>query len=322
MLDSPARQKKINKTEKSLEYFDFLCSEKGKQFFMCKLCNRSVNGTKTSNLTSHLKSHPETYLEICRNDTTIERKRLKLLLNCVELITVNGRAFRCLNDSAIHNMNEEILKELQAAGRELNLRDPHLTEVKETLKTVAEKIREKISNEVKNRALSLLVDIVTKRGRSILGVSVQYIIDSKVIVRSIGMIALDEKHTGKYLADLITERLNLLGIHLKQIISVTTDNGANVLRMVKNMGNQLQAEQQSTPSRPRQRVFDETSHVHDLTNDEKTDQEIEAILALEDLTDDQVLDMVFEAAECVNDGPSKIELQSNENLLNAIHSNM
>lgn len=82
-----------------------------------------MNGTKKSNLTSHLRSHPDIFVEVCRENQMIETKRLKLLLECVELVGVNGRPFRCLNDSAIHCMNENVLNELKKAGRELNLRD-------------------------------------------------------------------------------------------------------------------------------------------------------------------------------------------------------
>lgn len=87
---------------------------------------------------------------------------------------MNGRVFNTLCDSAIIAMNQDLLDELKEAGREFNLRGPHLLEVKEKLKSIAEKVRQKISREVKHRGISLLVDIVTKRGRSILGVSIQY----------------------------------------------------------------------------------------------------------------------------------------------------
>ena len=95
--------------------------------------------------------------------------------------------------------------------------------------------REKIPTEVKNRVLSLMVDIVTKRGRSILGFSVQYVLNGKHTVRSIGMIELYESHTGVYLADVIVKRLKEFCIELHQVITITTDNGANVLKMIRDL---------------------------------------------------------------------------------------
>lgn len=277
------------------------------------MCTRNLNGTKASNLTSHLQSHPDIYSKVCREDPSIEYKRQKLLLDCVELV---GRAFKCLNDSAIHSMNDEILKELQAAGRELNLRDPHLVEIKEEFRTISKEIRDKIAIEVKNRALSLLVDIVSKRGRSIIGISIQYVLNKKVTIRSIGMIELEEKHTGKYLADLIIERLKELNIDLKQIITITTDNGANVLKMIRDMEYHLQssineATQPSTPSKSIQNLEENTSH------------EIETILSTEaELTDEEAIDLILQEADCDEIQPTDTETQSNQELLEAIHMNM
>lgn len=69
--------------------------------------------------------------------------------NCVEMISVNGGAFKALNDSAIIAMNEDLLNELRLAGQELNLKDRNLSEVKNSLQTVADKIQEKIQTELK-----------------------------------------------------------------------------------------------------------------------------------------------------------------------------
>lgn len=326
-MQSPAKKRKLNITGKSLEHFEFVCDENSKKIFKCKHCERNLNGTKASNLSSHLQTHPKVYTELCREKSSIEYKRKKLLLNCVELISVNGRPFTCLNDSAISSMNEGVLSELKSAGREMNLHDPHLFEIKTELKRIAEKVREKIAGEVKDRALSLLVDIVTKFGRSFFGVSIQYIINDTVKVRSIGIIELDESHTGQYLANLIVDRLKELNIHLKQIITITTDNGANVLKMVKDVESHLQTEtnQQQTPSKTNQNVNDETGNVRNFACEEATDQEIEAILAEDDdLTDDQAVDIIFREAgvDKDSDEPTDAELQSNENLLTAIKSNL
>lgn len=323
-METPTRKKKINKTEKSQEYFEFVGVEDGKDMFKCKDCKRRLNGTKRSNLTAHLILHPEIYSVLCNDGPQIEYKRKKLLLNCVELVSVNGRPFRCLNDSAIFSMNEDILSELKSAGRELNLKDPHLNEVKEELKQVAHKIREKISAEVKDRAISLLVDIVTKRSRAFFGISIQYIIDNTVKVHSIGAIELEESHTGLYLANIIVERLKELNIQLKQIITISTDNGANVLKMIRDVESHLQTEMKepTTPSKISQNVNSVPRNIIDFASEEATEKEIEAILAEEELTDDEALDIIFNEANADNDEPSDAELQANENLLVAVKSKL
>lgn len=68
------KRKKINKSEKSRPYFDIVSEEDGIKYFKCKECERLVNGTKGSNLTSHLRSHSEIYTEVIRENPSIEKK--------------------------------------------------------------------------------------------------------------------------------------------------------------------------------------------------------------------------------------------------------
>lgn len=325
-MESPAKKRRTNRTEKSKTYFKFISAENGIHIWECTLCDKRVNGTKSSNLTSHLKSHPDAYSDVCSEKSSIEHARLKLLLNCVELVTVNGRAFRCLNDSAIHKMNEDVLAQLQKAGCRLDLQDPHLHEVKNEIMNISKQIREKIACEVKDQFLSLLVDIVTKRGRSIFGASIQYINNKNVKVRSIGMMELNESHTGIYLANLIIERLKVINVDLKQIVTITTDNGSNVLKMVRDVHSHLQSaveesrqqvtSLQNTPNRNNETL-------HDIVNEEATDLEIDDLLSAEDdLTDGQAISLILQAAEIEDDEPTNLELHANQNLLKAMQSNM
>lgn len=121
-----------------------------------------------------MRSTHKEKLENLLYDETIEHKRAKLLLDCVESVSVNGNEFNRLLDSGLILMIEKILNELEEAGCPVNLKDPHLNEVKEILAETAKNVAKKISEEVHGRPLSLLVDGTTKRRRSILGVSVQY----------------------------------------------------------------------------------------------------------------------------------------------------
>lgn len=307
--EPPAEKNKINRTQAAFSHFEFLReTEDKKKKYKCLHCGLERDGTKPSNLASHLKTHSDVYSKLHNSADSIERKRLKLLLDCVQLVTVDGRAFANIYDSAVLCMNERILCELRDAGRELNLRDPHLTEVKERLKEVAKIAREKISSEVKNRAISLLVDIVTKRGRSILGVSIQYILDGKHKVRSIGMIELNDSHTGIYLAEVIKNRLNELSIDLRQVITITTDNGANVLKMVRDMEEHLN------------HAIDEAKNAIDRTNETSVDREIEELLALTGSeSDEEAIQMILERDY---DEPTEEVLQEHENLLTAITTSL
>lgn len=180
-----ATANKINVTRSALEYFEFVESKiangKEKHYFRCKECEKILNGNNHGNLASHLLTvHEEISQKINKPKQCIEHKRRNLLLNCIELVTINGRSFSHLYDSALLSMLKPTLDELDSCGRKVYLTDPHLTEVKEYLLNISKKVDQFIRCEVKNRPLSLMIDIVTKRGRSLLGFSLQYIIDGKL----------------------------------------------------------------------------------------------------------------------------------------------
>lgn len=326
-MNSPMKKRKTNITQKSLQHFDYVGNKNGKELYKCKTCEHNINGNTKWNLSQHLKTHPDIYCEVNKEDISMDFERLKLLLNCVELVTINGRPLKAITDSAIIAMNEDKLAELQAAGKGVNLHDPHLPEVKEILRNVAEKIRKQVRVETEKRLISLLVDIVSKRGRSILGVSVQYIFNKQLVTRSIGMIDLTESHTGIYLAELITKRLSELGVDLEQIISITTDNGKNVLKMVRDIEENLR--KAVNDARNAENLMPPTptksNTQNDSCSDETIDREIEQILAEpEDMSSDEVLGVLFSnydiSTETVESEDNST--QNAKTLLSAISSNL
>lgn len=249
-----------------------------KKTHICKLCNSKINATKEWNLAMHLsRCHTHIYQKI--NESSREPlvvTRLKVLQNCTETVAVNGRPFEWIMDSGYRKQFQKTLDELSAANLTLNLSTP-LTVVKEHLAKVANKVRELIQNEVKDRPLSLLVDLVTKHKRSILGVSVQYTFKGELKVRSIGFIELLDRHTGVYLSDMIIVRLGELGIKLMQIFSITTDNAKNVLKLVRDMSECLQADVIKSKQKSNNNAAVNPESLSD-SNDEQTDSEINELL--------------------------------------------
>lgn len=320
-MESPAKKRKINKTERAMPYFTFSRFDDKKEMYHCNVCKKEVNGTKRCNLPSHLERLHETeFAVICGDYDTIEYKRQKLLFDAVEMVSVNGRAFKALNDSAITSMNAQVLKELQVAGRALSLKDPNLLEVKELLQIVSDKTREKIQFETKGLPLCLMLDIGTSGGRSILGIRIQFILNGKLVCRSIGMIELKESHTGEYLANSIIKQLEEFGIDCHQTITMTTDNGANVLKSVKDVDSLLQKvddDAQNIPETPRKKKSNanQEPNENEMDDDDLIDREIEAALALSDeVTDDDAYDILFD--ETVTESDENCE--QNELLLKAI----
>lgn len=312
---SPRKRKRttVPLTDKAAIYFETLdktITETTNKTHKCKLCQEHFSGIKLHNLVQHIeKRHNDVFETFLEKDKIPAVKRLKLLQHCTEICSINGRPFEYLHDSGFRKIIQSQLDELKAAGHALNLSDHGLTVVKKHLGETARQIRKIIENEVKNRPLSLLVDAVTKRGRSILGVSIQFVLDGQLKIRSIGMIELNQKHTGKYLAELIIKRLDELGIKLFQIMTITTDNAANVLKMVRDMDGILQSEiDKAKPPTDEQNANTERCD-SSINEEEDCDSEINNLLAICDITDDDALDSI-------------IEHVNNENLLNAISTEL
>lgn len=248
-IDTPKKRKRLENTvtSKAVNYFTKVLetelSEDASKTHTCSICLTQINGAKEWNLAQHLKNcHLDIYAQIVGQKDTPELKRLKFLQNCVEMVSVNGRPFSSLLDSGFQKIVKNILDELRAAGCPINLAHPNLMEVKAHLQKTAQQIQCEITKETQNRPLSLLVDIVTRQGRSICGFSVQYILNGELKIRSVGMVELLHSHTGIYIAEVIIGRLKEFGIVLKQIITITTDNGSNVLKMVRDINDHLQIE--------------------------------------------------------------------------------
>lgn len=308
-MDSPKKRKRAegSRTEKALTFFKLIDknhADNPNKTHTCNICGEYFNGQKEWNLVVHLaKRHNEIFESAFDQKEPTSIKRLKLLQNCTEIVTVNGRPFSYLSDSGFKNIIEDKLVELKFAGKGLNLSDPTFPEVKGYLKQSAQKIRDIIRDEVKGRSLSLMVDAVTKHHRSILGVSLQYAANGDLKIRSIGMIEIKKKHTGKYLADLIINRLQELGINLTQIITITTDNGANILKMIRDIDGILQVE----IDKAKQTMVDERSGKTTETNsmlhgsvedDGNDDAAIDELLAqsVGMIDDDDAIDIVIDEA--------------------------
>lgn len=77
------------------------------------------------------------------------------------------------------------------------------------------------------------MDEASRRGRSVLGINVQYIIRKKVVVRTLGLVDLEVAHTAENIKNEVLKLIEAYGLSLGQIYSVTTDNGANFVKAVE-----------------------------------------------------------------------------------------
>lgn len=136
------------------------------------------------------------------------------------------------------------------------------------------------------------------------------ILNCELKVRSIGMIQLLQSHTGKYIAEVIIKRLKEYGINLKQIITNTTDNGANVLKMIRDIHEHLQTEidraQKSTTN-------EQIEHIENDTASEDADALIEQLLNNEnEIADDEAYQRLFEEVEFNQDNSTLLNVMYDE----------
>lgn len=128
---------------------------------------------------------------------------------------------------------------MAVGGYRINLNDNKFPMIKEYVASLADKVRLRIKTEICGRHVCIMVDIATKNFKTILGISIQWIrfIDGKIKIRTIGMLELLKSNTARYIKTKIEECLQFYGISRYHRISLTTDNGKNMLAMVNRFNN-------------------------------------------------------------------------------------
>lgn len=314
--ESPSRKRKHGQdnyskqpsiTEKSLQYFKVVECTKDKLSCKCLLCGehtKPVNGTKASNLASHLKSvHPNIFAERIADKIKepLPVKRLRLLQNAVEIVGVNGRPFSSLCDSGYQAGIKNKLDKLRNAGIGISFSNENMPEVKQHLKTMAGEVRNEIRRELDGRFVCIMVDLCSKNHRkSIMGISAQFIKDSKVTIRSLGMLLMKRSHTSEYLCEVLRNCLADFGIEKWQVLCITTDNGANVVKMVIDYDQVFSNPRESNGDTTALNMQASRTLIHEFNevNDAQTDREIQLILdEPEQITEEEALDILFSEEE-------------------------
>lgn len=189
------------------------------------------------------RKHCEIYL-LLEPRKTIKAKIAKQLpdvlvqfrKSCVELVTINGRPFAAIHDSGLRNIMKSVASnttEDDDGDSNLDIEGTiNLPNLFKDIDAVSNRIIALISDEAKDRYVSLMVDIVSKHGRSVLGINIQYfhVELQQLVVRTIGMVRMVGPHTGVYISHLIKQKLTEYRIEIRQIYSITTDSGSNVLK--------------------------------------------------------------------------------------------
>lgn len=162
--------------------------------------------------------------------------RIKMTSNTLisglrELVTVNGRAFSIVNDSGLRKIIDPILEALPG-----NL-VVNMDNIKKKVHEKAEEIKKEISNDSKDKLVSLKIDGVKARGRCFVGINLQYINESsnglKIVIRNLCTLEVFQSQTGKYLKESVLKVLKIFDIDPLNIYSIANDNGRNMVKAAK-----------------------------------------------------------------------------------------
>lgn len=221
-------------TDRATEYF---IQEGETEFYKCTICKpqKRISGKKKFNLVSHIRScHPRIFENSKEIELELKKEKLRMLQSLSEIVTVNGRPFKCLLDSGLVRLIRKDLERLEKSGHGIIL-NKNLREIKEYVNHIACEIKKCISVIAQKKMVSVMIDIGSKNRKSLLGVGIQFMEGDTVKNVAIGMIPLTKAHTASYIVDELIKCLNLYGIAITQLFAIVSDNGSNMLAAAKRL---------------------------------------------------------------------------------------
>lgn len=271
------------------------------EFYMCTICkpNKRISGKKKFNLVSHIRScHPHVLENSNELEFELKKEKLRIVQSLSEIVTVNGRPFKCLLDSGLLRLIRKDLDRLEKLGHGIVL-NKNVYEIKEYVIHIACEIKKCISAEVQKKMVSVLVDIGSKNRTSILGIGIQFMKDDTVKNVAIGMIPLTKAHTASYIVDELIKCLNSYGIAVSQTFAIVSDNGSNMLAAAKRLDKFIN-EQRENEENTEQELPDFNRmnlNEEDILNDVEEMIELDSILNDDDNYDELFAEVIGELAK-------------------------
>jgi hypothetical protein len=100
------------------------------------------------------------------------------------------------------------------------------------IKHAASEIRKKIALEVKNKLFSIKIDITTRHGKHILGITLQFSNEGKIVTRCVGMIEFFTNHNNINITQEVIKCLDSIECVVNQIYAIAIDNARNMVSTV------------------------------------------------------------------------------------------
>lgn len=194
----------------------------------------------------------------------------KLQKYCTQLVTVHGRPLAMIEDEAFQKIINLVLPS-NADVKQINQKS-----IKEHVCETAYKMKHKLQEEIKHQMISLKIDSATCTERKFIGINIQYIKNSEIVVRNLAVVEVIQSQTGMFLKSKLEEVLMEFNISIDQIYCICTDNGANMIKMVKLIGGKYFIEdngqnEQENGSDEEDNLLDEEGNVSSGNDNEDTE---------------------------------------------------
>lgn len=198
-------------------------------------CRSYLKGWNTSNLKRHLKmQHKSKYDALGLDNPRAENRSGAIVLKInvvreasIEMVTINGLPFSFLDCSGYRRICDSLYKALN-----MSINSHTIGEI---VGKRSNDIKHMIKLKVKHKLVSVMLDIVKKYNRSILGIRIQFVENGIIETYTIAMHRLERRHTAKNLCDILNDTLLKFRIDPLQIISITTDNAKNMVNISTHM---------------------------------------------------------------------------------------
>lgn len=196
-------------------------------------CKTELKTKTTSHLIRHIYLMHPTQLKkidsIPISQLPIAYLRESSLILAVRHVTIHGRPFSSLNDDSFKTLMSERLSRVNRGTERKEKLFITIPVVRKKVNEIAELCKREMMDELKDKPLCFMMDIVSRYYCSLIGVSVQFIDNGVLKVRTIMMEKILKRHTMKNLSEMFVEMLNRYNIPMANVFSLTTDNGSNIL---------------------------------------------------------------------------------------------
>lgn len=230
------------------------------------------------------------------NAIRVKMSRKRVVDACVEMVTKNGMPFTAMSSSGFVKLLNPILDGLSSKDQRVTI---NRNSIKQFVQNKANDTVERIKKELEGRYVSLMMDMATRHNRSVLGISVQYMLNDDIVVRTLAMDHITTSHSGEDLKGRVLAVMEKYGIEIRQIFAITTDNGSNMLKTTELLNDMLPVESGERITNVLQMLNQGMAEI-DVQNDEYSSDEDEETVVGKDTRAN--LQNMREAIENIIDG--------------------